>query len=153
MKDPVVLWLNGGPGCSSLTGFLVEMGPWRVSEGSVGFMVEWIRWFHGWMDPVISWLNGSGGFMVERIRWFNQLMVEWVRWFYGWIRWFYGWMDPVVLWMNGPGGFMVEWIRWFHGWMDPVILWILRWQLTCPHCQLHGPNCINQNASALFNLN
>lgn len=43
-SDPVLLWLNGGPGCSSLDGFLSENGPFKVLDGGTGLVPNPYSW-------------------------------------------------------------------------------------------------------------
>ncbi|KAF5789942.1 putative carboxypeptidase D [Helianthus annuus] len=39
---PLVLWLNGGPGCSSMMGAMTELGPFRInSDGKTLFMNDY----------------------------------------------------------------------------------------------------------------
>ncbi|KAM0481366.1 hypothetical protein ACHAPX_003470 [Trichoderma viride] len=42
-NDPVILWLNGGPGCSSLTGLFFELGPASINE-----KIEIVNNPHAW---------------------------------------------------------------------------------------------------------
>lgn len=41
-KDPLVIWLTGGPGCSSELALFVENGPMRIENGKA------VLNEHGW---------------------------------------------------------------------------------------------------------
>jgi carboxypeptidase C (cathepsin A) len=42
--DPVVLWFNGGPGCSSLDGFFYEHGPFEIESDYTTLSLRPYRW-------------------------------------------------------------------------------------------------------------
>ncbi|CAE7821408.1 Serine carboxypeptidase-like 39 [Symbiodinium microadriaticum] len=41
---PVILWTNGGPGCSGLAGFLTEQGPFRVKADGKTLSMNHLAW-------------------------------------------------------------------------------------------------------------
>lgn len=57
-NDPVVLWLNGGPGCSSLLGMAYENGPFVFKEGTVSFEVNPYAWN---MKANLLYITSPGG--------------------------------------------------------------------------------------------
>lgn len=42
--DPVIIWFNGGPGCSSMLGFLQEHGPYALEDGATNFTKNDYSW-------------------------------------------------------------------------------------------------------------
>ena len=57
-KDPVLVWLNGGPGCSSLEGFLYEQGPLHFTGNRSGGVPQL-------QDNPYAWTNVASVIFIE----------------------------------------------------------------------------------------
>lgn len=44
LKDPIIVWFNGGPGCSSLYGLAAEHGPYVLEDGATNFTKNDYAW-------------------------------------------------------------------------------------------------------------
>lgn len=42
--SPNIIWFNGGPGCSSMLGFLQEHGPYIMDDGETSFKSNDYAW-------------------------------------------------------------------------------------------------------------
>lgn len=60
---PVVLWLNGGPGCSSLDGMLYENGPFYFEEASTKVVMNEYSW-HNYAHMLYFEAPAGVGFSV-----------------------------------------------------------------------------------------
>ena len=56
---PVVLWMNGGPGCSSLDGLLYELGPIHIYDNATL-----------WDNSKYAWNNYANTLFLEAPIWF-----------------------------------------------------------------------------------
>ena len=43
-NDPLLIWLNGGPGCSSVLGWAQEHGPYIMPDGGSAFVEDEYSW-------------------------------------------------------------------------------------------------------------
>ena len=43
-NDPLIIWYNGGPGCSSLLAFMQENGPYHMEDGSLNLTKSEFSW-------------------------------------------------------------------------------------------------------------
>ena len=43
-EAPVLIWFNGGPGCSSMLGFMQENGPYKLESGGTKFHPSDYSW-------------------------------------------------------------------------------------------------------------
>lgn len=58
-KDsPVIVWFNGGPGCSSLLGWASEHGPYVIEDGTTTFHYNDYSWN---MEANMLYIESPGG--------------------------------------------------------------------------------------------
>lgn len=58
LTDPLIIWFNGGPGCSSMLGFSQENGPYALNDGDTIFRSNDYSWNQ---KANMFWLESPAG--------------------------------------------------------------------------------------------
>lgn len=62
---PLLIWLNGGPGCSSMDGLFLEIGPFKVAQDGKTLILNQQSWHHAANVLFIDQPLGTGLSTVE----------------------------------------------------------------------------------------
>jgi len=65
-NDPTVMWLTGGPGCSSMTGLLFENGPCKVAEDGKSTTLNPYSWT---TKANVMWIDQPPGTGFSKGKW------------------------------------------------------------------------------------
>ncbi|KAI0069196.1 peptidase S10 serine carboxypeptidase [Artomyces pyxidatus] len=65
-KDDVMMWINGGPGCSSAMGLLMELGPCNIDMSNITEFDEFILSPNGTVWNPFSWTNEANVFFLDQ---------------------------------------------------------------------------------------
>ena len=57
-KDPIIVWFNGGPGCSSVLGWAQEHGPYSLDDGESSFKKNDYSWNN---EATVFYLESPAG--------------------------------------------------------------------------------------------
>jgi len=68
----VAVWFNGGPGCSSLEGWLSEIGPYVVEDGQLNFNGTLNQWSWTWNATYI-WIESPAGVGFSYVDWETEV--------------------------------------------------------------------------------
>ena len=66
VKESIVIWLNGGPGCSSMVGMMLENGPFTISFGANDSTASSAGEKYNLKYNPYSWSNVSNVLYVEQ---------------------------------------------------------------------------------------
>ncbi|KAI0068606.1 alpha beta-hydrolase [Artomyces pyxidatus] len=86
-KERLMFWFNGGPGCSSFDGLMMEVGPWRI-DGKVGLQTVEGGWEEYTTIVYVDQPAGTGFSYVSTDRFVHELsevseqFMEFLRNFY-----------------------------------------------------------------------
>lgn len=61
VNDPLVIWFNGGPGCSSMLGFFQENGPWIIDDDNNATGTIYENPYPWNMRANVMWLESPSG--------------------------------------------------------------------------------------------
>ncbi|KZT29372.1 alpha/beta-hydrolase [Neolentinus lepideus HHB14362 ss-1] len=86
-KERIIFWFNGGPGCSSFDGLMMEIGPWRMDgEGSLnvtdGGWEEYTNVVYVDQPAGTGYSYTSTDSYVHELSDAAQQVVQFMRWFY-----------------------------------------------------------------------